>query len=161
VQGKQWGAIITWSTDEPPYLENGTAMLQDMLTSYHAGAKYIVIFNYPTYPANNPYGALTEDQFAAMKSFWNQIHSSQKSEFGSASAQVALVLPNDYGWGMRSPTDKIWGLWNSDALSPIIWNSINRLLNTYGLRLDIIYNDTSFNFEANYTTIYDWNTNIC
>ena len=122
VQGKQWGAIITWSQNEPPYLENGTAMLQDMLTAYHAGAKYIAVFNYPTYPNTNPYGILTEDQFKAMENFWNQIHSNQKSTFGTANAQVALVLPKDYGWGMRTPTDQIWGLWNADSLSPVIWN---------------------------------------
>lgn len=112
-------------------------MLQDVLTAYHAGAKYIVIFNYPTYPSTNPYGILTEDQFEAMKDFWNQINSNQKSTFGTANAQAALVLPNDYGWGMRTSTDKIWGLWNSDALSPVIWSKMNQLLNTYGLRLDI------------------------
>jgi hypothetical protein len=154
VQGKQWGAIITWSYDEPPYLENGTAMLQDMLTAYHAGAKYIVVFDYPIYPYANPYGILTEDQFDAMKDFWNQIHSGQGSTFGTTNAQVALVLPKDYGWGMRTPNDKIWGLWNSDALSPIIWTKMNQLLNTYGLRLDIIYNDTTFNFEEKYSKIY-------
>ena len=81
VQGKQWGAIITYaSNDAPPYLENGTAMLTDMLTAYRAGAKYIIVFNYPTYPETNPYGILTEDQFDAMKNFWNQIHSGQKDK---------------------------------------------------------------------------------
>jgi hypothetical protein len=158
VQGKQWGAIITWSYDEPPYLENGTAMLQDMLTAYHAGAKYIVVFDYPIYPDANPYGILTEDQFDAMKDFWNQIHSGQGSTFGTTNAQVALVLPKDYGWGMRTPTDTIWGLWNSDTLSPLIWTNMSQLLNTYGLRLDIIYNDITFNFEEKYSKIYYWNT---
>jgi hypothetical protein len=158
IQGKQWGAIITWSYNEPPYLENGAAMLLDMLTAYHAGAKYIVVFNYPVYPDANPYGILTEDQFDAMKDFWNQIHSEQGSTFGKADAQAALVLPKDYGWGMRTPTDKIWGLWNADTLSPLIWTKMNQLLNTYGLRLDIIYNDTTFNFEEKYSRIYYWNT---
>jgi hypothetical protein len=157
-QGKQWGAIITWSYNEPPYLENGTAMLEDMLTAYHAGAKYIVVFDYPVYPDANPYGILTEDQFDAMKDFWNQIHAGQGSAFGTADAQVALVLPKDYGWGMRSQADTIWGLWNSDALSPLIWTKMNQLLNTYGLRLDIIYNDTTFNFEEKYSKIYYWTT---
>jgi hypothetical protein len=157
-QGKEWGAIITWFYNEPPYLENGTAMLEDMLTAYHAGAKYIVVFNYPVYPDANPYGILTEDQFDAMKDFWNQIHSAQRNTFGTTNAQAALVLPEDYGWGMRTPTDKIWGLWNSDARSPLIWTKIDQLLNTYGLRLDIIYNDTTFNFEEKYSEIYYWNT---
>jgi hypothetical protein len=158
VQNKQWGAIITWSSTSPPYLENGTEMLQDMLTAYWAGAKYIVVFNYPTYPNTNPYGILSQDQFNAMENFWSQIHSEQKSTFGTENGQVALVLPEDYGWGMRSPTDMIWGLWNSDSLSPIIWNDVNQLLKTYGLRLDIIYNGTEFNFTEKYSKIYYWDS---
>ncbi len=158
VQGKQWGAIMTYtSNDVPPHLENGTVILQDMLTAYHAGAKFIVVFNYPVYPEANPYGILTEDQFDAMKNFWNQIHSGQKSIFGTENAQAALVLPKDYGWGMRTSTDKIWGLWETDNLSPIIWAKINELLKMYALRLDVIYNDTSFNFEEKYSKIYYWN----
>jgi hypothetical protein len=155
VQGKQWGAIITYTpNDVPPYLENGTAMLQDMLTAYHAGAKFIVVFNYPVYPETNPYGILTEDQFDAMKDFWNQTHSGQKSTFGTANAQVALVLPKDYGWGMRNSTDKIWGLWDSDSLSPLVWAKTNELLKMYELKLDVIYNDTSFDFNGKYSKIY-------
>jgi len=129
-----------------------------MLTAYHAGAKYMVVFDYPIYPDANPYGILMEDQFDAMKDFWNQIHSGQVSTFGTTNPQVALVLPKDYGWGMRTPTDTIWGLWNSDTLSPLIWTNMNQLLNTYGLRLDIIYNDTTLNFEEKYSKIYYWNT---
>lgn len=154
-QGKQWGAIITWAQDTPPYLENGTMMLQDMLNAYHAGAKYIVIFNYPE---TNSYGNLTPDQFRAMQEFWSQTKSNLKNTFGTASAQVAFVLPADYGWGLRTPTDKIWGIWNADAISPIIWTNMNQLLSTYGLRLDIIYNDTAFNFAGKYSKIYPWNT---
>jgi hypothetical protein len=158
VQGKQWGAIITYTQNAtPPYLENGAAMLQDMLTAYHAGAKYIVVFDYPVYPNGNPYGILSSDQFGAMEDFWDQIHSGQGSTFGTANAQAALVLPEDYGWGMRTPTDRVWGLWNSDALSLPIWNKMNQLLSTYGLRLDVVYNDTAFNFEVKYSRIYYWN----
>ena len=158
VQDKQWGAIITYSNDVPPYLENGAAMLQDMLTAYHAGAEFIVVFNYPVYPDGNPYGILSEDQFDAMKNFWNQIHSDQKGALGTENAQAALVLPKDYGSGLRTSTDKIWGLWNSDSLSPLIWAKIDTMLKTYELRLDIIYNDTSFSFKEKYSKIYYWNT---
>jgi len=158
VQNKQWGAIITYSTMTPPYLENASAMLQDMLTAYWAGAKYIIVFNYPTYPATNPYGILSQDQFNAMENFWNQIHSNQTNAFGTEKGTVALVLPEDYGFGMRSPTDLIWGIWNSDSLSPIVWDEANQLLKTYGSRLDIIYNDNQFNFTEKYSKIYYWNS---
>ena len=157
VQGKQWGAIIAWSQNEPPYLENGTEMLQDMQTAYLAGAKYIVVFDYPTYPNNNPYGILSHDQFNAMENFWSQMHSNQKNTFETENATVALVLPEDYGFGMRSPTDLIWGLWNADSLSPLIWNESNELVATHGSRLDIIYNDTQFNFTEKYSKSYYWN----
>jgi hypothetical protein len=157
LQGKQWGAIITWSSNKPPYHENGTVMLSDMLMAYHAGAKYIAVFNYPTYPDTNPYGILTDDQFAAMKSFWSQIHSTEKNNFATSNAQVALVLPKDYGWGTRTPTDMIWGLWGSDDLSPVIWNKISQEVKTYGLNLDIVYNDTAFNLTNKYSTIHYWN----
>ena len=130
-------------------------MLQDMQTAYHAGAKYIVVFDYPE---TNPYGILTSDQFSAMENFWSQMHSSLNGTFGTLNAQAAFVLPQDYGWGVRTPTDKIWGIWNSDALSPTIWSNLNQLLSVYGLRLDIIYNDTAFNFQEKYSKIYYWNT---
>jgi hypothetical protein len=157
VQGKQWGAIITWSSNKPPYAENGTVMLEDMQMAYQAGAKYIVVFDYPTYPHNNPYGILTDDHFAAMKSFWTQIHSTQKVAFASSNATAALVLPKDYGWGARKYNDRIWGLWDSDDLSPAIWSKINQEIQTYGLRLDIVYNDTVFNLTDKYSTIDYWN----
>jgi len=35
---------------------------------------------------------------------------------------------------------------------------MNQLINEYGLRLDIIYNDATFTFEEKYTKIYYWNT---
>jgi hypothetical protein len=89
-----------------------------------------------------------------MKNFWNQTHSDQKGAFGTENAQAALVLPKDYGSGLRTSTNKIWGLWNSDSLSPLIWAKIDKMLKTYELRLDIIYNDTSFNFKEKYSKIY-------
>src|SRR3990170_2999145 len=60
VQGKDWGAIIAWTYDHPPYLSSGSEILEDMLTAYEAGAKYVIVFNYPAYPETNPYGILSE-----------------------------------------------------------------------------------------------------
>ena len=157
VQNKQWGVIITRSNDTTSTIENGTSMLSDMSLAYQAGAKFIVVFNYDAFPGENPSQTLTEDQFQAIRDFWNQINSDQQGTFGTIKAEVALVLPKNYGWGLRTPTDAIWGLWNSDALSPIIWNRMNQLLNEYGMKLDIIYNDTAFNFQKKYSEIYYWN----
>jgi len=158
LHGKDWGAIITWTYSSPPYLENGLAMLQDMLTAYFTGAKYIVVFNYPNYPESNPYGILTEDQFAAMKDFWSQIHSSIDVDvFETAKGQVALVLPKNYGSGLRNPIDRVW-VWPADDLSSSIWSQMNFLTKKYGVRLDIIYDDSTFGFEGKYSTIYYWNS---
>ena len=159
VQDKQWGAIITWTYKRPPYLENGTKMLQDMITAYQAGAQYIIVFNYPKINLN-PYGILEEEHFTAMKKFWNSIHSFPRSPFGKIEGQVAFVLPKDYGWGMRNPDDRIWAKWPPDELSPLIWNNMDKLIERYGLKLDIIYDDPRFNFEEKYSEIYFWNSTI-
>jgi hypothetical protein len=154
VQNKQWGAIITWAYNDPPYLASGTQMLEDLNMAYDSGAKYLIVFNYPQI---NPYGALTEEHFKTMETFWNQIHSSTRNVVGNEDGRVAIVLPKDYGWGMRQPNDKIWGLWPADDLSPQIGAKIATLIKQYGLNLDIIYDDPQFNYTEKYSTIYYWN----
>jgi len=155
VQGKEWGAIITWASNDPPYLASGTHMLQDMNTAYYSGAKYLIVFNYPQI---NPYGALTEEHFTAMKTFWNKIHTFPGNVLEKTDAQVALVLPKDYGWGMRDGYDNIWGFWPTDDLTPLIGEKIAVLLDKYGSKLDIIYDDPQFNYTEKYSKIYFWNS---
>ena len=157
MQGKQWGAIITWTYRSQPYLESGTEMLRDMTMAYRAGAQYVIVFNYPKI---NPYGILTEEHFAVMKKFWNQIQSFPRRLFGEVEGQVAFALPEDYGWGMRNLDDKIWGFWPPDDLSPLIWNNMNELIKRYDLKLDIIYSDARFKFKEEYSKIYFWNSTI-
>ena len=129
------------------------------MTAYRAGAKYLIIFNYPIVEGN-PYGILTEEHFTSMKTFWNQIHAFPRSVFGKVEEEVAFVLPKDYGWSMRNPDDKIWGFWPPDDLAPLIWDKMTRLIERYGLKLDIIYDETRFNFEKKYSKIYFWNSTI-
>jgi hypothetical protein len=158
MQNKDWGAIITWKYKQPPYLDTGENIYNQMVMSYNAGAKYITIFDYPYNSTDNPYGIMTDEHFQALEKFWNQVVT--KSSPNSAQAQVALVLPKDYGWGMRSIDDKIWGFWGPDDKSPLIWNNTQTLLNKYGLRLDIIYDDPAFPIEGNYSKVYYWNKTI-
>jgi len=155
VQGKSWGAIITWTYDSPPYLGNGTELYSDMVLAYEAGAKYIVVFNYPEI---NDYGILTEQHFEALERFWNCVQNG--SYVVHNSAQAVLVLPRNYGWGMRNPNDTIWGLWGPDEKSPQIWNISRTLLETYGTRLDIVYDDTNFSLKNKYSNIYYWNSTL-
>ena len=160
-QHRDWGTIITWKSpiEEPASFKNGSEMLEEMLVSYEAGAKYVVVFNFPQYPEGNPFGILNEDHFTAMKQFWDYIIG-HPEELGKTSGQVAFVLPKDYGWGMRSKNDNIWlPKWGSDNLSPLIWQNMNKLIEKYGLQLDIVYEDTRFSLEK-YSKVYFWNSPI-
>ena len=160
VQDKHWGAIITWTYRKPPYLGSGHELLEDMITAYRSGAKYVLIFNYPKYPETNPYGVLAEEHFTAMKLFWNYIQDIPREDYGKVDVQAAFVLPKDYGWGMRNPDDKIWGFWPPDDLSSMIWDKMTNLIAKYDLRLDIVYDDPQFNFTDRYSKIYFWNSTI-
>lgn len=160
MQNKDWGAIITWKYNQPPYLDTGANIYNQMEMAYNAGAKYILLFDYPYNDTNNPYGVLTDTNghFEALQDFWNQVVT--KSTPTSAHAQATLVLPYDYGWGMRRMDDKIWGFWGPDDKSPLIWNNTQMLLNKYGLLLDIIYDDPAFPIKGNYSKVYYWNQTI-
>ncbi|MGD2065887.1 MAG: hypothetical protein PVI43_01790 [Candidatus Bathyarchaeota archaeon] len=160
VQNKEWGAIITWTFQQPPYLESGTRLLEDLQTAYQAGAKYLIVFNYPTYPQDNPYGILAEEHFDAMETFWNMT-TSPESYLEMVETEAAFVLPKDYGWGMRRPDDNIWfPEWGPDNKSALIWENMNKLITTFGLKLDIIYDDPRFSYEETYPNIYLWNDQI-
>jgi len=132
-------------------------MLSDMHVSYEAGANYIIIFNYPTDPPGNPYGILTDEHFEAMQEFWNYMKQNPE-DYGKTAAQTTLVLPENYAWGMRSPDDKIWGYWGPDDLSPQIWDLSQKLLDQYGLSMDIVYDDPNYPLANIYTKIIYWNS---
>jgi hypothetical protein len=175
IQQKDWGTIIVWKDRNPDYDTNlvehnetlntgvyktGAEMLNDMHISYQAGADYILIFNYPTGlradPPGNPYGILTGEHFEVMQQFWNYMKQNPE-KYGEKKGKVALVLPENYAWGMRHIDDRIWGYWGPDELSQQIWDLSQNLLNQYGLALDIIYDDPTFQSTDFYQEIYYWN----
>jgi hypothetical protein len=164
MQGKDWGAIIVWSSYEPPYLGSAKEVYDEMVLAYRAGAKYVVVFNYPNYPEDNPYGILSKEHFEAMEQFWSYVNANPRGNGGRVNGEVALVLPKDYGWGMRRneyiTQDNIWGLWPEDEKAPLILETANKLLSEYGLKLDIIYADASFDYEGKYSKVYFWNATI-
>ncbi|MEM2099251.1 MAG: hypothetical protein QXU99_05875 [Candidatus Bathyarchaeia archaeon] len=161
VQNKTWGTIITWKYDKPPYIDNSENIYQQILTSYRAGAKYVIIFNYPKI-GDNPYGILTDEHFEVLKKFWNSIITKQDVQTITdlSQAEAALMLPNNYAWGMRHPDDKIWGFWGPDEKSHQIWNLTQTLLERYGLKLDIIYEDPAFSVTDKYARFYYWNQTV-
>ena len=73
---------------------------------------------------------------------------------------AVLVLPKNYGSGLRKLDDRIWGDWGPDDKSAQIWDISSKLLLQYGLRLDIVYDDCAFPIEDKYPQIYYWNQSI-
>jgi hypothetical protein len=158
LQNKDWGAIITWKYTEKPYLDSGVELYDQMLTAYRAGAKYVIVFNYPIIDGN-PYGAMTDEHFEAIEQFSHDVMSTStiRTPADASVASAVLVLPHNYGWGMRVSDDRIWGYWGPDALSSQIWNITTKLLLQYRLDLDIVYDDVAFPVTGKYQHIYYWN----
>ena len=158
LQGKDWGTIITWTYTVPPYLTSGDEMYSQMRLSYECGAKYVVVFNY----AENmtaPYGILQEEHFQALQRFWNEVVKNPTVVHGGVKAEAALVLPKDFGWGMRSQHDTIWGLWKADSTDTTeqVWTQLQSLLSQYGSKLDIVYDDPAYPVAGKYSQVYYWN----
>jgi len=160
-QNKTWGAIITWETDMPPYLGSAEQIYHYMVDSYRAGAKYVIVFNYPIYPEDNPYGILVESQLEAMSKFWQYTKVYPRSIYGVVSADTVLVLPQNYGWGMRRNdyvvNDYIWGIWPEDEKAPQILNNVEWLEARRGLQYDIVYEDPRFDYTKMYSKVIYWN----
>jgi len=161
MHNKEWGAIITWTYNEPPYMESADELYYDMVLAYLSGAKYVIILNYSQEKCT-PYGTLTEEHFDAMKRFWSYIHTNPErpSIYCPTCTQIAYVLPKDYGWGFRGGDDKIWGLW-VDELSTTMGKTVDYLLHNHHLSLDIIYDDPEYyNKMQIYSKLYFWNGTI-
>jgi hypothetical protein len=156
MQNKEWGAIVTWKYNEAPYLDTGEEIYTQMSMAYEAGAKYLIIFDYPSIEGN-PYGVLTEDHFEALQKLWQDINSPSKTQ--TVKAEAVLVLPKNYGWGMRWVDDRIW-LWGPDEKCPQIWDISRKLLEQYGTKLDIVYEDPQYPVEGLYQTVYYWNQTL-
>jgi hypothetical protein len=156
-QGKDWGTMLTWRYNQPPYLDSGDNLYSQMMTSYQAGAKYIALFNYP-YNVTD-YGALTSDHLNALQQFWRDITTKQTQV--NATAEVALVLPENFGWGLRNPTDTIWGFWKTDPRTTQVATVTSKLLDQYGTGLDIIFEDPAYPISnMNYSKVYYWNQTL-
>ncbi len=158
LHNKTWGVMITWTYGKPPYIESPDQLYNDMILAYQTGANYITVFNYPV---TGPYGLLTEEHFNAIKDFKNFVTNNPRNKT-SNTQKIAYVLPENYGWGMRNPTDKIWGVWEIDNQSPIIWSNLNNIIEKYGYDFDIVI-DSYWNrlfAKQHYNTLIWWNGTI-
>ena len=158
LHNKTWGVMIIWTYDKPPYIESPDQLYNDMILAYQTGANYITVFNYPV---TGPYGLLTEEHFNAIKDFKNFVTNNLRNKT-SNTQKIAYVLPENYGWGMRNPTDKIWGVWEIDDQSPIIWSNLHNIIEKYGYDFDIVI-DSYWNrlfAKQHYNTLIWWNGTI-
>lgn len=161
MQNKEWGAIITWKYGPPHYLDTGDQIYNQMMTAYQAGANYIVLFNYPIVDGNE-YGVMEDEHFLALERFWNDAAKLRRTNTNDANgAEVAMVLPRNYGWGMRRPDDTIWGFYGTDEKTIPIATLMSKLLARYGTNMDIIYDDPAYPVaKGGYRKIYYWNDTI-
>jgi hypothetical protein len=157
VQNKDWGVMITWTYNEAPYIESGEELYDDMVLAYKNGAKYIVILD-----TNKDWtrGILRDEHLDALEQFWEYTQNNSRNNT-STNDQIAYVLPKGYGYGFRGPNDKIWGLWEADDFSLEISTNLGSVMEQYGTKLDIIYDD---GLNSSNTNVYDklifWNGTI-
>jgi hypothetical protein len=154
-QNKEWGTMITWTYDNPPYIESGAKLYEDLVYAYENGAKYVIVFD-----SNKEYtqGILKHEHFEALQQFWEYVMANPREIYQSGN-RVAYVLPKDFAYGFRGPRDKIWGLWEADAFSFEVSENLNKMLEQYGSNLDIIYND-GLKLDSTYGKYIFWNGTI-
>jgi hypothetical protein len=129
-----------------------------MKLAYENGAKYIVIFDTDEDYAHS---ILKEEHLDALEQFWQYTHDNPRINNTETDDRVAYVLPKGYGYGFRGPKDKIWGLWEADSFSLEVSTNLGSLLEQYGTKLDVIYDDglNSTNTNA-YGKLIFWNGTI-
>jgi hypothetical protein len=133
-------------------MESGDELYNDMVLAYDNGAKYIIVFD-----SNEQGGStLTQEHYDAMQRFWNYAQTNQPKT-APKSLRTAYVLPDAWGFGFRWPTDHIWGVWEADEFAPNITKSVGTLLDIYGDKLDIIYDDGQIAGTNGYRELIYWN----
>jgi hypothetical protein len=162
LQNKEWGVMVTWTYNDIPYIVSGDELYADLVSAYHAGAKYVTVFDHPDTNYSD-YGILTEEHFEALENFWNYVKENP-AKHGSLKASAVYVLPENFGFGFRYSKDQIWGLWNGDTdeRTEKIWNDVNSLVEKYGFSLDIVFSDPEYNDELpwQYEEVFFWNKKI-
>ena len=60
----------------------------------------------------------------------------------------------------RGSDDKVWGLWENDELSSKVSEDLGVLLEEYGYKLDVIYDD-GLELDDTYKQYFFWNGTNC
>jgi hypothetical protein len=152
-QNKDWGAMMTWTYDHPPYLGSGVQLYEYLITAYDGGAKYALVFD-----TNEDYtgGTLQQEHLDALKQFWQYMQANPR-KYIPTNERVAYVLPEDHGYGFRGPNDKIWGLWEAGEFEFDVTMNLSYWMGKYARGLDIIYED-GLASNATYREYIFWNS---
>lgn len=160
MNNKEWGVMITYTYDEEPYLASEQEIYQDMVTAYQNGAKYILVFDYARDPTTNvAHSILQDEHLDALRRFWQYVKEHPRTS-GSVDDRMAYVLPKDYGYGLRGPSDWIWGLFRADNLSSKIWKDANTWVEQNKPQIDVVYEDSLPYGTFNYSKLVFWNGTI-
>jgi hypothetical protein len=128
-----------------------------MVLAYQNGAKYIVVFDTNE---NYTHGILTEEHLATLKQFWQYTANNPRNS-DAVNDRVAFALPKDFAYGLRGPSDKIWGIWDANDTSYELCVNLDGQLKYYGTKLDVIYDDAvSYNNMRIYSKIMFWNGTV-
>jgi parallel beta-helix repeat protein len=154
VQNRDWGVMLTWTYNHPPYMESADELYKDMVLAYNSGAKYVAVYDSTEEWQDN---ALTEEHFDAIRNFWDYVQQNP-DKHGSLKADTVLVLPEAYGFGFRNVNDTIWGYVATDNWTRKMYADVYGLLEEYGCRLDIVYSDPEFNdaLADSYSEVLTW-----
>lgn len=153
LQRKDWGIVITWKYDTAPYLDNGTEIFSQMKSAYECGAKCIILFNYYDGTAF-AHDTMRNEHFQALASFWRDVVDNSSVAQGSIKADSVLVLPRNYGWGMRWENDRIWGIFNANETTQRLWSLKQSVLVDNDLKIDIVYENSDFSYTTKYQDVY-------
>jgi hypothetical protein len=82
--------------------------------------------------------------------------------FGENRAEVAYVVPADYGFGFGSIDDRIWGLFPSDSLSAKVYGDVEALTNRYGAKVDVLLDEPEViaPLLGDYRQVFYWNQTL-
>ena len=77
---------------------------------------------------------------------------------GSLKADRAVVLPQDYGFGFRSPTDSVWQNHQVENWTQKMYMDVTSLINQHNSSVDIVYSDPEFqnSIQTKYCKILYW-----
>ena len=95
----------------------------------------------------------------ALISFWNYSSSYERVDTDYKNVKTAYVLPADYGFGFRNPSDTVWGLWSGDSQTRSIYSDVDNLIRQKGANFDIVcdYPTLMADAKGRYEELIFWN----